>query len=318
MTIEERVKLFDNITQMDYNMFKIICPCCKKEFYEDRKGVNNRLNRNKIKERFGACSRSCSAKLHRNSEEEKQLREKRAIEKYGSIEERNRYIKEKQKEGIEKKYPTEEAWRKHIKEVQEKTKETYLKKFGVEHNMLNPESVKKNQEKRKKTIAKMSKERKEEWTTKRMESYKKNNSFFGNKRPTSNTHSKEANEFISLLLEEDFFKGKKCYYGDNEKKFEGESNYSHYFLDFFDEDDKIGIEFYGDYWHASPAKFKDEDVINYKGREQLTASQVREKDEKRKKYIEDKYGIKIYVVWENEYLKDKNKTIKELMINLEK
>ena len=275
--------------------------------------MRERIKRNSTIERFGACSRACSAKLHSNSEEIKKKKEENILKKYGSIESWKKHMSEERKRKLKEKYSTEEAWKEHFAEAYEKAKQTYMKKLGVPHNMLNPESVKKNQERRVATLRSFSKERKEEWARKRMEAYEKKGNLFGGKRPKNSTHSKEANEFISILLEDDFFKDKKCYYGENEKQFKGPVKYSRYYIDFYDEDDNIGIEFYGDYWHASKERYEDDDLIKYKGREEMTAAEVREKDRQRIDFLEKEYGIKMYVLWENEFLKDKKEAVNSIL-----
>jgi hypothetical protein len=69
-------------------------------------------------------------------------------------------------------------------------------------------------------------------------------------------------------------------------------------------DNKYIIEFYGDYWHANPEVYKENTYIN----NYTTAKEIWENDKHRlQKLIDAKYII--YVVWENEYLKSKEKII---------
>lgn len=71
-----------------------------------------------------------------------------------------------------------------------------------------------------------------------------------------------------------------------------------YLLDYYIDELKICIEFNGDYWHTNPNKYPDDYIHNIIG---LTAKQIREKDENRYKLLENKFGIKTYIIWENEY-----------------
>lgn len=60
------------------------------------------------------------------------------------------------------------------------------------------------------------------------------------------------------------------------------------------------IEFNGDYWHCNPRKYK-EDYINKTTK--MTAKEIWKKDEEKKR-IAEKFGYKVYYVWEMDYRKD--------------
>lgn len=60
------------------------------------------------------------------------------------------------------------------------------------------------------------------------------------------------------------------------------------------------IEFNGDYWHCNPRKYK-EDYINKTTK--MTAKEIWKKDEEKKR-IAEKFGYKVYYVWEMAYRKD--------------
>ena len=120
-----------------------------------------------------------------------------------------------------------------------------------------------------------------------------------------------AYEFISILINDEFFKSKRCLWGPKGKTFFAPNKKLSYQIDFFDENDKIGILYYTDYIHACHNRYRDTDLINIDGKE-ITALEIRQRDEARKKYMEEEYGIKLYIVWEGDYLNNKEKTIKEL------
>ena len=78
---------------------------------------------------------------------------------------------------------------------------------------------------------------------------------------------------------------------------------------------KLVIEFNGDYWHCNPQKYKS-DYFNKK--KSLYAKEIWERDAQRLEKIK-KLGYSVVVVWENDFLMDKDKiydslfkTIKEL------
>jgi hypothetical protein len=65
------------------------------------------------------------------------------------------------------------------------------------------------------------------------------------------------------------------------------------------------IEFNGDYWHANPAIYESTDLIR-----NVPARDIWEKD-RQKREIAEQVGLRFLVVWEKDYLEDKQKVIKE-------
>lgn len=82
-----------------------------------------------------------------------------------------------------------------------------------------------------------------------------------------------------------------------------------YFLDFAIPDLKIGIEFFGDRFHANPDIFLNEDTPNPFDLE-LTANVIRKNDEIRLNYLK-KEKYKILVIWESEYKTSPKNTIEK-------
>ena len=71
--------------------------------------------------------------------------------------------------------------------------------------------------------------------------------------------------------------------------------------------DKKIVEFYGDFWHANPKYFKCEDDLKY-GSFDKTAEKIWENDKQRIDFL--KYlGYDILVIWENDWIKNKNSCI---------
>lgn len=79
-----------------------------------------------------------------------------------------------------------------------------------------------------------------------------------------------------------------------------------YFLDFANETNKICIEFNGDYYHASPLKYKKEDKISIH-KVLKNVSDIWESDKKRILNLES-LGWKVFIIWEYEF---KNKKLFE-------
>jgi G:T-mismatch repair DNA endonuclease (very short patch repair protein) len=67
----------------------------------------------------------------------------------------------------------------------------------------------------------------------------------------------------------------------------------------------IAIDFNGDFWHANPRKYCDEDVMFHdKHGGQVTAKQIHKKDKKRVDKLNE-LGYNVFVVWESD-IKDKS------------
>jgi len=71
---------------------------------------------------------------------------------------------------------------------------------------------------------------------------------------------------------------------------------------------KFIVEFYGDYYHANPEKYNDDEQISKKG---ITAKEVHDIDAARQKALED-MGYKYMVVWQSEWKADKNAVLKRI------
>jgi very-short-patch-repair endonuclease len=73
-------------------------------------------------------------------------------------------------------------------------------------------------------------------------------------------------------------------------------------------DQKIIIEYYGDYWHANPKIYKpDYFHKSYK----INAEDVWERDQKRKHELEN-LGYKVFVIWEHDFKNNKKETVSKL------
>ena len=74
------------------------------------------------------------------------------------------------------------------------------------------------------------------------------------------------------------------------------------------------IEFYGDYWHANPNKYKADDIVH----NNKTAKEIWDKDKERINRLVT-MGYHVEVVWEDEYKNDKQAILDKLdaMLNWE-
>jgi very-short-patch-repair endonuclease len=129
-----------------------------------------------------------------------------------------------------------------------------------------------------------------------------------NSSSTSNIALELFNNIYSILPKE---LTTKTYFNDNfnNKEFiiNDYLNKKCYMYDFVISSLKICFEFNGDYWHANPILFKETDVI--RGKKVLDIWQY---DYEKINVIKNS-GYDVYIIWENEYLKDKEYIIKFLL-----
>jgi len=71
------------------------------------------------------------------------------------------------------------------------------------------------------------------------------------------------------------------------------------------------IEYNGDFWHASPKKYKEYDIVKLPNKT-ITAKEIWEKDLEKIKLAESQ-GYKVLVIWESDFKKNKEKVIKECL-----
>lgn len=209
--------------------------------------------------------------------------------------------KEKAKKSLIKKYGKDWA-----KKIAKKAKLTFYKKTGYWHNSFVPNVRENMDRKRKETINKMSNERKRLWSQRRFESYDKKNSpgFFGNNYKKKNyKSSKIADEFIKNIVKKLKLK-KQNYFLE----------YPHkgYLIDLFIFK-KCAIEFYGDFWHANPKIYKENDILkHFEKTEEIKVKNIWKKDKKRIKFLKKELKINFFIVWENSYKKNKEKILLDI------
>lgn len=71
--------------------------------------------------------------------------------------------------------------------------------------------------------------------------------------------------------------------------------------------EKIIIEYFGDYWHANPSRYMNNDIIHHK----ITAYEIWNNDIIRKNLFES-IGYKFFYVWASDFLNNKSKVVDEL------
>jgi hypothetical protein len=96
-------------------------------------------------------------------------------------------------------------------------------------------------------------------------------------------------------------------------KFDNEYK-KYYFYDFIISNKKICIEFNGDYFHANPKLYKENDKPNPHNKN-LTSKDIWDKDKIKNDFIKN-CGYALFIVWESDYINDKELQIKNLIENI--
>ncbi|QJT70403.1 hypothetical protein [Microcystis phage MaeS] len=128
----------------------------------------------------------------------------------------------------------------------------------------------------------------------RKENYKEvyyNHSLNDNRKET--TPEKMVREFLS----------------NNKINFEQEKPmFRKYYIDFYLPDYGVALEVYGDYWHANPEKYNQDNV---------NENQIRqiEYDKKRNLYIRDK-GFEVKIIWESDIHKDLEYYMRDILSSI--
>jgi len=73
----------------------------------------------------------------------------------------------------------------------------------------------------------------------------------------------------------------------------------------------IIIEFYGDFWHANPSKYKENDIVKLPNNNKL-ANKVWSEDKEKIDWLV-KRGYNVMIVWESDYLKNKNEVVQSCL-----
>jgi len=304
-----------NNLNLELNEIQFSCPSCRSEYTDSIQSTWARIfhqSTGRIRqffledEKVLACkNKTCTNKLSQKRESVISSKKKTCLEKYGvsSYLETND-SKQKCKSTILDKYGSYEA-------KFAKSWKTYEEKTGYTHNMRNPESVKLNQEHRISTILSMSKEQKENWVFKRKETHKKNGTrIFGEIQSRKFIFKHYSDQEIELFDTLKLKTNLEMLYGENQKILFKENGY--FMIDCYIPSKNMVIEYNGDYWHANPVRYNKNSVMNFpKG--QFLAEEIWKKDKNRIEHIKKELNCSIVIVWEDEYINNKEQTIQILL-----
>ena len=131
---------------------------------------------------------------------------------------------------------------------------------------------------------------------------------------TTRRSSKIADELFSNIINNLIKTNYKQYYCKihNQEWYLNIKNYGCVFLDFYLRDTGKVIEFYGDYWHANPEKYKVGMIVNLRSAGTKKVEEVWERDNIRISHILKVPYIKdVKIIWEDDFRKNPIKTEKE-------
>lgn len=314
-TIEEKIdfvlRTLFNVEEIDIEnkLVRLKCPVCENVFEDTFYNTFWRIKERKLPEEdnnyhYLTCeNRKCSNIYSQLSKYVKEKKENTFLKKYGV--KTNLLLKENKIKSIEaiiKKYNS-------FENMSKINWEKYYEKTGFKHNMLNPESVLKNQERRVKTLKSFSEERKKTWFEKRIATMEKNGlKLFGGKRPIVSAISKQQIDFFEEISKYTDF---HIYYGEQEQIVYSIDGCKYFFLDGYIKEKNIAIEYNGDYWHANPVIYKKDEYLRHFNNSKILVEEIWKKDEERKKNIIEKINCIFFIVWEYDWLNNKENVIKE-------
>lgn len=206
-----------------------------------------------------------------SSKNNKKKREETMVERFGvdNYFKRSDLVKTKMLEKYGQDNPSK------IEEFQDKKRKTWLEKYGVENPALCPDIIEKIK--------------------------------------IARANSEHTACFFSKISQELFWELDKyvesCYFAEKNKEIAtyDKSCKRAYYLDFaiIDYDKKVAIEFNGDFWHMNPDIFSESQINPVS---KLSASEIWKYNDQKISFFTN-IGWKILIIWENEYIDDKEKTI---------
>jgi hypothetical protein len=135
---------------------------------------------------------------------------------------------------------------------------------------------------------------------------------FARANTSSITYSKMSQKLFNELYNLIEAKDNIFYYTLN-NEYSVITNTKVYNLDFYDKTKNLVIEFLGDYWHANPLLYKEDDKF-IRSNKPVTAKQIWKADKSRKNNICKQLNNPIYIeIWESDWNKDPEKVINDIL-----
>lgn len=135
---------------------------------------------------------------------------------------------------------------------------------------------------------------------------------FARANTSSLTYSKMSQKLFNTLYNLIEAKDNIFYYTLN-NEYSVITNTKVYNLDFYDKTKNLVIEFLGDYWHANPLLYKEDDKF-IRSNKPVTAKQIWKADKSRKNNICKQLNNPIYIeIWELDWVKTPEKIINDIL-----
>ena len=137
---------------------------------------------------------------------------------------------------------------------------------------------------------------------------------FNNNRLNINCYSSISQECFNELMNIEMFRGHNVMYATHggEKQIYTDDG-DLYYLDFYDDDLKICIEFNGNKYHPKPGSYKPDDIFTNPFGESGFVKDMWDREQKRKEDLKKYNGIDMFVIWEDEYRNSKINSINKLL-----
>lgn len=104
----------------------------------------------------------------------------------------------------------------------------------------------------------------------------------------------------------------KCYFAELNNEFGINYNNNYFKYDFVISSIKLCIEFNGDFWHANPKIYKENEIIKFNSTTQFVVKDIWEKDIVKNNLIIN-HGYNILIIWESDYINFKDNIIKLIL-----
>lgn len=121
--------------------------------------------------------------------------------------------------------------------------------------------------------------------------------------PTGLNKSSIANNCINDIIATDF--NDLLYYGENEYTIYIPNNKHFYLPDLYNANTHKIIEFFGDYWHCNPLKYKNTDINKTSKR---LAQEIWNYDNEKINTLKQ-LGYDVMIIWEYDYVHDTDNVI---------
>lgn len=177
-----------------------------------------------------------------------------------------------------KKYGVENTTQ--LEDIKEKMKQTCLRKYGVEYAMQNKEI----HEKAIKTFEQKY----------GMNQCKYMRQFYNEITTLTKPHKKILSFLSELKIQ-----------------YKIEYPIDKFFVDIYIKKYNLVIEVYGDYWHANPKKYKEDDILSFPGERTITAKQIWKENNDRINIIKE-LGFNVLIFWEFDINNNFNEITKQL------